>query len=131
MSKSVLYAVNSNTQPTLDTGSVINFGSVIRRYGNNLKLSDNNVTINGVGYYDIDTNFTITPLSNGTLTIRLFKDGVAIPGAVATISTTGSTIAISIPAIVRETCCCEESITVLFSGVATNVTNAAIAVTKL
>lgn len=131
MSKSILYAVNSNTQATSATGSVVNFGSVVRRYGCNLKLSDGNAVINGAGYYDIDTNFTITPLSTGTLTISLFKNGVAIPGAVATLSTTGSTIAVSIPAIVRETCCCEEPITVLFSGVATNVTNATIAVTKL
>ena len=119
MSKSVLYAANSNAQTTSATGSTVDFGSIVRRYGCGLK------------YYNMDTNFTITPSSTGTLIIQLLQDGNVIPGAKATISTTGSTIAVSIPAIVREKCCCESTITAMFIGVDTTVNNASITVEKL
>ena len=85
MSKSVLYAANSNAQTTSETGSIINFGSIVRRYGCGLKLSGGNVIIEDSGYYDIDTNFTVTPSSAGTLIIQLFQDGNAIPGAKVTL----------------------------------------------
>lgn len=131
MSKSIIYAVNSNTQTTNATGSIVSFGSIVRRYGCNLDLSNGNVIIKGAGYYDLDTNFSITPSSTGTLTIQLFKDGTPISGAKAVIATTGDAIAVSIPAIVRSTCECESTITAVFTGVATTVTNAAIDVIKL
>ena len=131
MSKSVLYAANSNAQTTSATGSTVDFGSIVRRYGCGLKLSGGNVIIEDSGYYNIDTNFTITPSSTGTLIIQLLQDGNVIPGAKATISTTGSTIAVSIPAIVREKCCCESTITAMFIGVDTTVNNASITVEKL
>lgn len=56
MSKSVIYANNSSTQTTVATGSIINFGSIVRRYGCNLNLSGGNVVIDGSGYYDVDVN---------------------------------------------------------------------------
>ncbi|MGN0317807.1 MAG: hypothetical protein ACI4E1_07755 [Lachnospira sp.] len=132
MSKSVIYAANSNSQPFVAAGTVINFGSVVRRYGSNLCLSGGNVEVTGAGYYDVDTNFTVTANDAGTLKIQLFIDGVAIPGAVATITTTAATnYAISIPAIVRHTCCCEGTITAVISGATGSVINAAIDVIKL
>lgn len=131
MSKSVLYAANSNAQTTSETGSIINFGSIVRRYGCGLKLSGGNVIIEDSGYYNIDTNFTVTPSSAGTLIIQLFQDGNAIPGAKVTLSATVNTVAVSIPAIVREKCCCESTITAMFIGVDTTVNNASITVEKL
>ena len=131
MSKSVLYAANSNAQTTSETGSIINFGSIVRRYGCGLKLSGGNVIIEDSGYYDIDTNFTVTPSSAGTLIIQLFQDGNAIPGAKVTLSATVNTVAVSIPAIVREKCCCESTITAMIIGVPTTVNNASILVEKL
>ena len=131
MSKSVLYAANSNAQTTSETCSIINFGSIVRRYGCGLKLSGGNVIIEDSGYYDIDTNFTVTPSSAGTLIIQLFQDGNAIPGAKVTLSATVNTVAVSIPAIVREKCCCESTITAMIIGVPTTVNNASILVEKL
>ena len=130
MSKSVLYAANTSTQAFAATGTVINFGSIVRRYGDNLALSGGNVVARGCGYYDIDTNITFNGAA-GTVVVQIYKDGVPIPGA-----TTSTTIAanvnaqVSIPAIIREVCCNESTITVVISGVAGNVINAAIDVEK-
>lgn len=131
MSKSVIYVVNTADQ-TLAVGNTINFGSIVRRYGCALTASGGNVIIRGAGYYDIDTNFTITPAAAGTLTIMLFKDGVAIPGAETTRTVAAdTTYALTIPAIIRETCECESTITAVITGVAAEINNATILVEKM
>lgn len=128
--KSAIYAANTNGQ-TLAVGSTINFGTISRRYGNNLNLSGGNVILLGAGYYDIDTNFTFLAAA-GTATITLYRDGVAIPGATASITTAANgTYSISIPAIIREFCCKEAVITAVITGVAVTMNNAAIAVEKI
>lgn len=130
MSNSVLYAVNSNTQ-TLPIGSTINFGNIVRRYGCNCNLSGGNVVLKGTGYYNINTNFSFVAGGAGTATIALYKDGVAIPGAFASRATAeAGAYVMSIPAIVRQTCCCDSQITAVVTGVATTLNNATITVVK-
>lgn len=125
-----MYAANTSTQAYVATGTTINFGSVVRRYGNNIALSGGNVVVRGAGYYNVDVNIGFTGAA-GTATIQVFKDGVAIPGATATITTAADTnFAVTIPTLIREVCCNESTITVVISGVAGNVVNAAIVVEK-
>lgn len=132
MSKSVLYAANTNPQTVVAAGSVINFGSIIRRYGCNCNLSGSNATVEGTGYYAVDTNVTFTGAAASTVVVQLYKDGVAIPGAVATSSIAANGIgSVTIPTIVRERCCVESTITAMISGLAGTVTNASIRVIKL
>ena len=131
MSKSVLYAVNSSTQPFVATGTVVNYGLPVRRYGNNINVSGGNVVVDGIGYYSIDTNLTVTPSGAGTLLVQVYKDGVAIPGANITRTVAADTAyAVTIPAIIRQNCCCDSTITVEFSGVAGNISNAAMVAEK-
>lgn len=131
MSKSVLYTANTSTQPFVATGTIVNFGTPVRRYGNNINVSGGNVVVDGIGYYNLDTNLTVEATGAGALLVQVFKDGVAITGASATITVAAdTTYAVTIPAIVRENCCCESTITVVVSGVAGNVTNAAMVVEK-
>lgn len=131
MSRSILYAANTTAQTTVATGTVIDFGRIVRRYGSNLNLSGGNVTTMGMGYYDFDANVSFTAGGAGTATIQLYKDGTAIPGASATFTTESATrYAITIPFTTRDRCCCESTITAVVSGVAGSVTNAAINVAK-
>lgn len=128
--KSALYGANTSAQ-TLAVGSTINFGTISRRYGSNIGLSGGNVTVMGSGYYDLDTNFTFLAAA-GTATITLYKDGVAIPGATASITTAANgTYNMSIPAIIRQVCCEESTITAVITGVAVTMNNAAIAIEKI
>lgn len=132
MSKSLLYAANTTNQ-TVAVGGTINFGSVIRRHGCNCNLSNGDVTICGSGYYVIDTNITVTPSDAGTLVLTITKDGVTIPGAIASVTVVaGSVYAISIPTAIRECGCCDSlsNVKVVLSGVAATVNNASIIVTK-
>lgn len=130
MSKSVLYASNTSSQ-TLSTGDVINFGSIVRKYGCNCNLSGGNVIVSGTGYYNIDTIFTLTASAAGNAVITLYKDGVAIPGGIATFTmTAGDLCAVSIPAMIRQSCCCDSTITAVLTGIAGTMNNAAIIVEK-
>lgn len=131
MSNSVIYMANT-TQQSVVVDSVVNFGNIVRKYGCSLSESDGNVIIKNTGYYSIETNFTFVPSADGTLIITLYKDGIAIPGA-ETIGTvaTSSTYSFTIPAIIRNMCCCESTITAKISGVSGVISNASIAVEKL
>lgn len=130
MSKSLIYVAN-NTSQAIAVGQNINFGSIVRRYGSNCMLSGGNVAVEGQGYYDIDANVSFQAGAAGTATFTMYADGVAIPGAVATMTVaSGSTYSVSIPAIIRTFCCNASFITVAVTGVAGTVTNAAMAVRK-
>lgn len=129
--KSALYMANTSTQ-TVVVGGQINFGSIIRRFGQNISGSGSVINLNGMGYYDVDTNINILATAAGTVTITLYKDGVAIPGATASvIVASGEEVQVSIPCLVREKCCCESSITAIVSGIGTDIANASIVVSKI
>lgn len=130
--RSALYAVNPQAQTVAD-GGTINFGNIVRKFGCNISLLNGSVITQGRGYYDIDTNISFTATGVGNAVLTLYKDGVAIPGAVAQLTVaSGSTYAVSIPAMVREINDCRESvITAVLSGVSANILNAAIVVEKV
>lgn len=128
-----LYACNTNTQTIpATTATTINFGNPVRRYGQVVDLSGGNVSVTSAGYFDVETNFTLTAAA-GAVTIAIYNDGVAVPGATATITAVADTVyAVSIPCIIRNKCCCETEITATITSVgAAVISNAAIEVTKI
>ena len=135
MSKSLIYTVNTSVQE-LPINGVINPGTVIRRFGQNLNLSGNGIQVAGSGYYKIDANFTLAPTAAGEATITAYLDGVEIPGATATetVAAGGDFINLSIDAVIREGCpCCDtlRTITFVLSSGASSITNSAIVVEKI
>lgn len=128
MCKSLLYAANTMAQ-TVPVGGIVDFGSPVRKAGCNVALSGGNAVVTGAGYYSVDVNIGFTAVGN--VTIRLYQDGVAIPGAVATITgAAGTAYQIVIPAVVRDKCGCDSTITAVVSGVPAAITDAAIRVVK-
>lgn len=135
MSKSAIYTVNSAIQ-TVPVDGQISLGSIIRRFGSNLNLNGNAITVAGAGYYDLKVSATVAPTAAGNVTITAYKDGVAIPGATAsaTVAGAGDFVNLSISSLIREACpCCESlsSITLVLSESASNVTNVAVVVEKI
>ena len=135
MSKSVIYTANTSAQNVAVNG-IINPGTIIRRFGPNLGLSGNAIQIDGAGYYKIDASFTAAPTAAGNVTVTMFKDGVAIPGATGTqaTGTANNPVNVSISSIVREFCpCCDglSNLTFVLSSTASSITNVAIVVEKL
>lgn len=134
MSKSAMYTSNTTTQ-ALAVGEPISLGSVIRRFGPNIKLNGESISVNGGGYYVVDASFTVTATTAGTVTITLLKDNVAVQGAVASASVAvGDVVTMSIDAIIREYgCCCDNNsvLTFVLGGTAESITNASVVVEKI
>jgi len=135
MAQSAIYVVNNSIQDVA-AGGIINLGTIIRRFGRNLNLSGNGIQVAGEGYYDINVSVTVSPSTEGEVTITAYKDGVAIPGAMATetAAAAGDYISLSLVGLIREACyCCESlsSLTFVLSGLNASVTNIAVVVKKL
>ena len=129
--KPLVYAVNSNSQ-SIASGGVINFGGAVRRSGCTCTVEGGNAVVSGTGYYDVTATLTLATDAIESITVSLYKDGVTIPGATASITTAASsTYAIVIPALVKQSCCCESTITAVVTGGAVTVSNASIKVVRL
>ena len=126
MSKSLIQTANSSQQ-NVAVNSIISLGSTLRRFGCNCRLNGNAIELRGEGYYTIDVDTTVTPTAAGNVTVTLFKDGVAIPGATATnsVSTVGNSTTLPINTTVRVGCCGgDSSITAVLiagAGVVNNI----------
>lgn len=132
MSKSAIYTVNNSPQ-ALAVGSVINLGSVIRRFGQNIMLDNNTIRLNGAGYYKILADLTVTATNAGTFNISMLKDGDVIATVSETVAA-GVLVTFPIMAMVREYgCCCNDrsNITFVISGTAETVSGISVIGEKL
>ena len=133
MSKSLIQTVNQSSQ-AVEENSIINLGSVIRRYGCNLRLNGNAIEVSGEGYYKIDCNVTLAPTTAGTVTVAIYKNGVQLTGATASgsVSTANNPITLPIQTTIREGCCCDggTALTVVLVAGASTVSNVALRVEK-
>lgn len=81
-----------------------------------------------------DVSVTAIPTAAGTVSVTLFQDGVAVPGAVASATTTAATnsVNLSLSAMVRVLNGSNVSnLTLVISGAASSVTNVAVVVDKM
>lgn len=109
MSKSAIYLAN-NTETAIATGSTIPLGSIVRRYGQNVRQDGNSVAIcdkpGCAGYYKVDVVATLRLKEIGKYRVTLEKDGVAVVGAVSEVdpASVGQVIGMPISVIVRNSC---------------------------
>lgn len=130
--KSAIYTANTATQ-AVAIGGTLALGSIIRRFGCSVNLNGNGITLGEAGYYEVDASITAIPTAAGTVTVTLFQDGVAVPGAVASATTTAAAdaVTLNIPAIVRVLCNSNSILTLVLTGAASSVTNVAIVAEKI
>lgn len=130
--KSAVYAAMQTPTGVAVNGD-IPLGSLIRRYGSDIELNGNAVNLTGAGYYDVDASISIAPIAAGTVTVTLFKDGVAVPGANASAALAAGTVGdVNITALVRQVCCAAGSaLTLVLSGAAATVYNVALRVQRI
>lgn len=130
--KSAIYTANTGAA-AVAVGGVVPLGTVNRRFGCNLNLSGNGITAMGTGYYDVTASFTLTAAAAGNVTVTMFRDGVAVPGATATATATAAGVVdVAFPALVRlQYCNSSTTLTFVLTGVASTLNNAAVVVKKL
>lgn len=130
--KSAIYTA-MQTPTAVSAGGVIPLGSLVRRYGCDISLNGNAVNITSPGYYDIDASITATLTAAGTVTVTLYKDGAAVPGATASVTGAASgTVDLNIPALVRQACCAVGSaLTLVLTGAASTINNVGLRVQRI
>lgn len=133
MSKSLIQTVNPTTQAVAENG-VIGLGTVLRRYGCNLRLSGNGIEATGDGYYEVTASVTVSPTAVGNVTVSMFVDGTEIPSATASgyAGEASAPVTVSIVSTIRKGCRCDgaSNITFVLEEGAGNVTNISVRVVK-
>lgn len=136
---SALYTVNAaGTQ--LVPNAQVPFGSAIRRFGRNINLDGDSISVRGSGYYKVDCSITVEPSAAGNITVQLFNDGIAVPGASArtTAGAADDPVNLNLVALVRNQCCDSSDVLAVRIGdvdaaadTTYTVTNMACVVTKI
>lgn len=131
--KSGIYVVNVTQGTAIANGGILPLGNIIRRYGQNINLGGNGVTLSGGGYYDVDATATVTATAAGPVSAALYLNGVAIPGAVATVTAAADEIVtLPISALARlNGCNAEGTLTLVIGGQAVTTYNTALVVEKI
>ena len=131
--KSALYCINTNN-PTIAENATIPMGTTVRRFGPNIRLDGTGILVQGPGYYDIDSSFTLIPEAAGTVTVQLYQDGALVSGAFAseTVAAVDTSVNLSFPAVIRLQNCNDSSVLEFrLTGGAAELANAAIVVERI
>ena len=134
--KSAIYTSNnSGITITTTEGTFVQvpFGSIVRRFGNNIQLDGGSILCCESGYFDTKISITVTPAAASTITAQLYQNGNAIPGALATttVAATDTTITLPIIALVRNCGCDCNSVLTLGINASCIINNFATVVEKL
>ena len=128
--KSGIYTATTTDQ-AVGANSALPLGSIIRRFGCSVDLNGNGVNIREQGYYNVDGSITYTPTDAGLLTVQLMADGVAVPGASASVTAVAATTYnLDIVGMVRR-CCSAPGTLTLMVNLAGTVNNVGLIVGKV
>lgn len=121
--KSLIYVLNTDAA-VITEGSIIPFKEVIRRYGSQCRLVNNQLRIQGGGYYDVWASVTVSATAEGPITLRMQQDGVDVPGAIDTenVATAGDVVTLQVKAPVRVEGGCPRSTSVITFVLSENAT---------
>lgn len=137
--KAIINTFNSGTQ-AVAVGGTIALGSISQRFGRNncgdyiLSLNGNGIAATERGFYKVNVSVTAAPTAAGTVTVTMFNNGVAVPGATASgsVTTANNPTNVSFPADVYVPCSGPAAnLTLVLTGTASNVTNVAVTVEKV
>ena len=136
MSKSAIYTVN-NTLAEIVDGDTIPLGTIIRRYGQNVRQNGNAVAIcdkpGCPGYYMVHVVATIETSTAGDYKVKLLQDGIDVIGGVAEINPAPATTILPFPINipVRNSCGGDSALSIKLEGGDAKIINMTTVVEKL
>lgn len=134
MSRSLIQVTNQSMQ-NVALNSIISLGSVLRRFGCNIRLSGNGIEVIGEGYYTISGTVTVAPTAAGTVSVAVYNNGMQIPGAIAsgTAAAAGDPVTLPLETTIRQGCCCDsaDNITLVLLEGAGEVSNVSLRIEKV
>ena len=93
----LLLGAKNTTSQTVLTNGIVNLGAVYRKYckkkceTNTFTFNSTSVSLNQKGVYHLTLNANVSGSTAGNVTLQLFENGVAVPGAIATQTITTAT----------------------------------------
>ena len=127
--RSMIYTANTATQ-TVPVGGTVALGQEVRRSGCGLVSGGSSIVAKTHMPVLVTVSVTAAPSAAGAVTVALYRDGVAIPGAAATQTVAANgTASLAFSAIVRGSrCACADAstLTVVLLGTASDVSNVAV-----
>lgn len=129
--KPILYAANTSST-AVSVGNTIPFGTAIRRIGNSIDINGTGISVKGSGWYSFSVSITATLAAAGTVTIALYKDGVVVPGVLASVTgVADDEVNLSLIGVFKNSCCnSSSSLSLVISGTAITTNNVASKVEK-
>lgn len=121
--KAGIFTANT-TAAALGANSTLPLGNIVRRFGCAIDLNGNGINLSENGFYDVKASASYTPTAAGVLTLQLMADGVAVPGAVASVTAaSGTTYNLSVVGMVRRCCSAVGTLTLMVNlpGTLSNV----------
>ena len=134
--KSLIDVATTTSSAVLATG-ILPLTSIVRRRGNDINLSGNNIAITDCGsnYYLVSVTATFTAPVAGVITLNLQQNGANVVGATASTTITTATTevrSLSFTTIIRTfNNIGIDSLSIVNAGVAATFSNIAITVEKL
>lgn len=131
MSCKPLIVLNNRESTSITVGNTIPFPIIVRRREEGIQQSNDTITIvnnRKSNYYEVSVTITFTAPVTGTAIIRLYQNGVAIPGALiaSTVNTaTTEYNTISLDTVIRTYCQdCLTTLTLVVDGIDITIQNA-------
>lgn len=132
---SAIYTVNQTNAAVATTAGTfvqVPFGSVIRRFGQYLRLDGGSIIASGSGYFEVRGALTLTPTEAGPITVQVRQDGTPVPGLTATTTgAAGSPITLPLEGLIRNCGCDCNSALTLWVDAPCNLTNVPVVVKKV
>lgn len=133
--KSCIRVYNIVPQTVTATAQTLNLeGTAVVNSGCSLTLNTAGITVNKSGLYRMSADVTFTPTDAGTSVIQLYKDGVALPCAIAQdTAEAANTFTTHVETDLCINACCVNNpvITLVASGVAGTVNRLCVGMVKL
>lgn len=132
---SAIHTVNSTNATVTTTNPAyvqVPFGSVIRRFGRNLRLDGGSIVAQGSGYFEVNACVNVTSTAAGPIAVQLRQDGVPVPGT--TVEVQGAVdepTVLPIDCLVRNCGCDCNSVLTLWVNAPCTLTNVSTVVEKL
>lgn len=144
----LLLGVRNLAEQDLEVGEIVNLGSAYRRYCKKdcgvptFTFNGTSLTLNRSGIYHVTATAIVSAPVAGDVTLSLFSNGVAIPGAIATETITTAdtefrTLIIDTYVLVDNNCVLgtsstsTQNLTLVNTGVASTITNVVVNVDKV
>jgi len=119
------------TNTLLDANQAVPVGTIIHKSGCGISASGSVFSVDGVGYYRIIANVSVTPTADAAVTLSLNNNGAAIATASALPSAAGASVNLTLIATIRNRCACIDNLITITTDSAATITESDVIIERM